>query len=216
MSVRCDHSFKMVDALLKRNWFADIRDVHRLIHELPDDVLEEVLEHRNEYSESIRWALSEPDIPRKCIRNPVRDISGKEWENMVLEKEKERMGFIKEHKKAFVAPPRPFDELDEQIQETQYKLKKLKEELEELVGSSKKTKKYMPPGMRGKQEADDPMTRLARMDIALVENELTGLLSQLEASNKRWTELAWLDAALLDAAKRPSFLIGARAHTPSA
>jgi hypothetical protein len=80
----------MVDALLKRNWFADIRDVHRLIHELPEDVLDEVLEHRHEYSDSIRWALGEPEIPNTCIRNPVRDISGKEWENMVLEKEKQR------------------------------------------------------------------------------------------------------------------------------
>jgi chromosome segregation ATPase len=135
---------------------------------------------------------------------------------MVLEKEKQRLGFIKEHKKAFVAPPRPFDELDEQIEETKYKLKKLKEELEELAGSSKKTKKYMPPGMRGKQEADDPVTRLAKMEVAIVENELTGLLNQLESSNKRWNEVAWLDAMLRDAAKRPSFLIGARAHTPSA
>jgi len=186
-----------------------------LFHQLPDDVFEEVTQHRNEYAPDIRWALGEPDIPSKFVRIPVGDISDKEWSKTMEEKEMERMRRIKAHKAAFVAPPRPSDELDEQIEETKYTLKKRKDILDEFVALSKKIRKYTSPGMRG-AGSDEPIVRDAKMEVAIVENELAGLLTRLELSNKRWTDLAWLDAMQADAAKRPSFLTIAPVPRPSA
>jgi len=69
--------------------------------------------------------------------------------------------------------------------------------------------------MRG-AGSDEPIVRDAKMEVAIVENELAGLLTRLELSNKRWTDLAWLDAMQADAAKRPSFLTIAPVPRPSA
>jgi hypothetical protein len=135
---------------------------------------------------------------------------------MISDREKERLRRVKEHKKTFVAPPRPRDEMDDMVDDAKAAIDERKENLDALVSVAKKTQKYMPPGRRTQIGDDDPTIRSARAQLASLENGFGRAKEHLEASNKTWTDLAWLDAMLRDAAKRPSFLTTAPAPTHSA
>ena len=216
MSLRCEFTFEYVDALLRRNWFLDIRDFHRFMNELDEDVFAQVVQNRNRYHPNLRWALYESEVPARFVRTPVKDISDADWETMISDREKERLRRVKEHKKTFVAPPRPRDKIDDMVDDAKAEMDERKENLEALLAVAKKTQKYMPPGRRTQIGDDDPAIRSARAHLTSLENGFIRSKEHLEASNKTWTELAWLDAMLRDAAKRPSFLTSAPAPTHSA
>jgi len=216
MSVRCDHTFEEADFLLRRNWFIDIRDFHRFMNELDDDVFERIVQNRTRYHPNLRWALYPSEVPPWFVRNPVKDISHAEWEAMLVEKEKERIRIIKAYKKEFVAPPRPRDEIDDMVDDAKAEMDECKENLDALLCLAKKTQKYVLPSRRAEIGNDNPAICAARAKLASFENRFSRVKELLEASNKRWIEVTWLDAMLRDAAKRPSFLTGALAPTPSA
>lgn len=216
MGIYCEHTFEEVDFLLRRNWFSDIRDFHRLMHELDEDVFAQVVQNRNRYHPNLRWALYESEVPARFVRTPVKDISDAEWQSMKSDREKERVRRVKEHKKTFVPPPRPRDEMDDMVDDAKAQIDERKEDLDALLSVAKKTQKYMPPGRRTQIGDDNPTICSARAHLASLENGLGRAKELLEASNKTWTDLAWLDAMLRDAAKRPSFLTSAPAPTHSA
>jgi hypothetical protein len=216
MGIYCEHTFEDADFLLRRNWFLDIRDFHRFMNELDEDVFAQIVQNRNRYHPNLRWALYESEVPARFVRTPVKDISDAEWQSMKSDREKERLRRVKEHKKTFVPPPRPRDDLDDMVDDAKAEIDERKEDLDALLAVAKKAQKYMPPGRRTQIGDDDPTIRSARAHLASLENGFGRAKELLEASNKTWSELAWCDAMLRDAAKRPSFLTSAPATTHSA
>ena len=211
----CDHTFEYADALLRRNWFLDMESLHEMISELPEDVYCEVLQHRNEYAATVRWALHEPEIPQRFVRTSVRDMSNAEWNGAIAARDEERTRRMRAHRAAFQPPPRPREDIDDAVDDAKAEMDECRERLDATLCLAKKTQKYVVPSMRAQLGNDIPVVRSARARFELVENGFKRLGEHLAASNKIWTDLMWIDVALRDAAKRPSFLTSVPAPAPS-
>lgn len=216
MGVRCDFTFKYVDAILKRNWFLDMEGIHDMLAELPEDVYYEVLEHRNEYHPDIRWALEEPEIPSRFLRMEVRDVSEEEWLDMEEKKEREHRSLMTEKWKDFVPPPRPRSEIDELMDGSNARIETAKQTLDKLLAEAKKTQRYIVGSRRGEMGADTPAITAARERLASAENGFVKTKELFDSINKKWRELMLCDAMLQDAVRRRSSRTVARAPTPSA
>jgi hypothetical protein len=200
MSVRCDHTFETVDALLKRNWFMDIQDVFDLLNELPEDVYWQVVENRDAYPGDISWVLYEPDVPHRM------QVVDYDFEIEDTQRELTRRELIKNHRAAFVAPQRPLEWVDADHESLRLKIEKTRETIEELKSRYLRSRKYILPSQRQDAYERVPEIQDATRRLASLENEFALATERIDSVNKTWSELKWLDAVLMDAAKRPSFL----------
>jgi hypothetical protein len=211
MMLTCDHTFETADALLKRNWFLHMQDVIGFINELPEHVYWQVVDNRDAYPSDISWMLYETTHPG---RMRVRNYDFVQEDARVEATRQER---LKAHHASFVPPPRPRAQLDIEYETCKVQLQKKRETVEELKSLYVRTRKYVPPSQRKHLTYnDDPVIRDSMHALAAMENEFMRKTERLEALQKQWNELAWIDAVLADAAKRPSFLSNAPVNIPSA
>lgn len=215
MSLRCDFTFEDADFLLKRNWSLDMEGLHDMINELPEDVYYELLEHRDEYPPSVRWALHEPEIPSRFLRIPVRDVSDEEWSDMEEKKEREHRRLMTEKWKDFVPPPRPRSDIDDLMDVSTARMEAAKQNLDKLLAATKKTQKYVVGSRRGEIQ-DTPAITVARERFVSAENGFVKMKELSDSINKKWRELMLCDAMRQDAVRRLSSHTDAPAPTPSA
>ena len=197
MSVRCDLTVDDVMFLLKRNWFLDREDIFAMLWELPEDVYYYVFERRHEVPELSDMFHDPP--PNKSVLK-ITDITEKEWNNLIIEKEERRVRAVYKFKKQYVAPPRPRESIDDRMVVLKSDLENKKVILEDMLRTTKKTKKYVPPGQRV-VEAEEPMIRDQRNAIQKLENEISFLNERVLTLDKTWSELKCLDAMLQNAGK---------------
>jgi hypothetical protein len=216
MSLRCDFSFEDADFLLKRNWSLDMEGIHDMLAELPEDVYYQVLEHRDEYSPSVRWALHEPEIPSRFLRIPVRDISDEEWTDMEEKEEREHRRLMTEKWKDFVPPPRPRSDIDDLMDGSKARMEAEKQTLDKLLAAAKKNQRYIVGSRRGEMGADTPAITAARERLLSAENGFVKMKELFDSINKKWRELMLCDAMRQDAVRRRSSSTVAPAPTPSA
>ena len=179
--------------LLKRNWFMSDQDVYDLFWELPEEVYFHVYDRRDELPENLHHLF--PVAYPNFSKLKLHDITDKEWNDEILRKEEERIQAIRRFKKKYVAPPRPREESDLALEESESQLEKNNIMLEDMIRVTKKSKKYVPPGQRESVE-DDPMIRQQREKIRNLENGITSLKERVGTLNKTWNELKYLDALL--------------------
>jgi len=212
-----DFTFESADILLKRNWFMDNESLGEFLDNLSQEVYDEVLERKHEYCQDVRWAIPSQLIPpRYTPRVRVRELTDTEWQTMKQQEDADIEKRISEERSAFEAPPREHEIIDELLEIMIDTLEERKKEYADLEKSTKNTRKYVPPSMRGKLNSEDPVLQKAADAVKIVENELAEVRKRLEAANKRWKESAWCDAVLKGAARKHLSRTDARAHTPSA
>ena len=111
---------------------------------------------------------------------------------------------------------RPRERIDDEYDALQKRLQKKRQAVEELKHLYARTRRYVPPSQRKHLTyQDDPVIRDSIQDLTTLENGFATMTERLDTINKTWSELAWIDATLADAAKRPSFLSNVRANTSS-
>jgi hypothetical protein len=162
-----------------------------MLSELPENVYYEVFENRNEYNANVRWALHEPEIPPRFVRNPVRDMSDEEWNDKLNEVRSDMLLRLKKHKETFQPPPRPLWKIDGYILEAKSELEDCKKALEDASKIARRTQGYVPPGMR---RNDTPAVAKARANVTKAENELKRLQAELETEIIIWNDQACRDA----------------------
>jgi hypothetical protein len=86
------------------------------------------------------------------------------------------------------------------------KIEKTRETIEELKSRYLRSRKYILPNQRQDAYERVPEIQDATLRLASLENEFALATERIDSVNKTWSELKWLDAVLMDAAKRPSFL----------
>lgn len=183
--------------LLKRNWFMDIQDIYSLFWELPEDVYYDVYQRRHEVPE-LAHVFYEP-VPNVSGLK-LTEITEKEWNDSLVQKEEQRIRAIYRFNKQYVAPPRPREAIDENLSVLQNSLEKKKIVLEDMLRATKKTKKYVPPGQRS-TEPEDPMVREQRDAIQKLENEIAFLNERVATLDQTWSELKCVDALLASAGR---------------
>jgi len=196
MSVRCDLTVEDVMFLLRRNWFLDDQDIYRMFWELPEDVYYYVYHRRHELPREMH-RLFPGGYPHKT-RLKITNITDEEWDDMMLQNEERRFLAVQRFKKKYIAPPRPRETIDDEIDNLQTRIQNKKIILEDIIRVTKKSKKYMPPGQRY-VEAEEPMIREQRDYIQKLENEFESLKERAITLDKTWTELKFLDALLENA-----------------
>ena len=215
-SITCDHTFEDVDFLLRRNWFLDVQDIFGLLHELPEEMFLQVWNRSQSYPEPVRSILTDyANVPKTkyTIRNQSDEEIGADDQARTMR----RYYRLKDHKASFQCPPRPREPIDDEYVAIQSRLNKKREAVEELKNLYVRTRRYVPPSQRKSLTyQDDPVIRDSMNDLTTLENEFQRVSEHIAALDKTWSELAWIDATLADAAKRPSFLSDARVKTPSA
>ena len=215
-SITCDHTFEDVDFLLRRNWFFDSQSIIDLLHELPEDIFLQVWDQSQSYPEPVRTLLTDhAKVPP--TRYKIRDQSITEIETEYEERTMRRFYLLNEHKAAFQSPPRPRQSIDDTFDSIQMRLNKKRATVEELKNLYVRTRRYVPPSQRKNLTyQDDPVIRDSIAELAILENEFATIADIVTSNDKTWSELAWIDAALVDAAKRPSFLSNVPATVSSA
>jgi hypothetical protein len=117
-----------------------------------------------------------------------------------------------EHRTAFVAPPRPREQVDDWHDDITASILRQREVVESAKALHIRSLGYVPPSKRKSINYDnDPTVRDAMDRLIFLENELVTLNERITSINKTWTDLMWIDVAEKDAAKRPSFLTSAPA-----
>lgn len=182
--------------LLKRNWFIDDQDIYGMFWELPEDVYYYVYERRHELPVELHRLFPAP-YPHKT-KTKITNITEKEWDAMILEKEEKRFRAIQRFKKNYVAPPRPREYADDNMDKLQLQIDNKKIILEDMLRATKKSKKYVPPGQRY-VETEEPMIREQRESIKKLENEFESSRERVLTLDKTWSELKYLDALLENA-----------------
>jgi len=172
--------FEDVDFILKRDWFVDTESIVDLLWELSEEVYWQVVEHRHEYALRIR-ELMESDKIHTSIR--VRDVSEDDFnaEQEAILAERER--WMRAHRKAYVPPPRPREDADDEMDVVSLKIAT-------LVSNKPRKPSY------------DPVTRQTAAELAKLENELASKKSVVDSIDRAWTDLTWLDALHRDVGKR--------------
>lgn len=191
MELYCDHTIQDVDALLKRDWALDISDLCDLLDELPDDIHDYVYQNRASYPLRVRDLFENP-----CQRwaNKLKPISDKDMDLKYKKEQDDHDAWVKEHRKNYIAPPRPRELIDDLFDELQLKIQKKRDSLTE----TKQKGKYLPPGQRNATSENTDLLS----EITNLENELFQLSKRVDSCNKTWTELQWIDAICV--AERPS------------
>lgn len=188
VSITCDHTVDDVVFLLKRNWFFSVEDLHELLWELPQDVWDGVLERIDEYPREIQDILRDPPkIYTRTIR--VREMTDKEYDDMITHQEDDLERRKRDHKARFVAPPRDREPIDDEYDAV---LKELTDKQLILKDVSK----------QWKRQTHEPIIRDTERRILVLQNEFEVLSKRVETLNKIWTELRWIDALLRDAAEK--------------
>ena len=200
MSVRCDHTAEDVMFLLRRNWFISNEDAYELIEFLPDDVYYEVYYRRHELPPEVQAYYQDNPTESLNLKLKVRDYSDKEWEKEQLDRYEMRMKYMKDFTKNYVAPPRPREPIDDQIDTLKSELEKNKLILADMLRGVKYRRRYL--GTDPHSEDDDPMVREVQVKVRQIENELECLEPEANILNRQWTDLSALDAMLENA---PSF-----------
>ena len=183
--------------LLKRNWFIDIQDIYSMFWELPEDVYYEVYQRRHEVPELAH--VFHEDIPNKG-RLKIYDIPDTEWEQMNFRIEEQRVRNARNFKNKYVAPPRPREYIDDAIDKLTSQVENKKIIMEDMLRSTKRSKKYVPPGQRV-EDTEEPMVRETRRSLQTLENEFVKMKERLDTLNKLWTESKCLDAMLENAGR---------------
>lgn len=195
----CNDTFETADTLLRRNWFLDRNDFLEYMWELPEDVYLQLVEHKDRYVDWIRELLTMDPLPSGPLK--IVDIPDDTWERMHDDRVLEFERWKRSHRQSFVPPPRPHDQVDEEMQSLLKCIETKRELLQELIRLEKRSKRYLPPSQRTNLD-EDLMVRETRNKIQYMENRFTTLSEKVEALNKTWTELQWLDAVHRDVAKR--------------
>ncbi len=197
--MECEHTFEDVDFLLKRDWFLDTQDILQLFWELPEDIYLTVIENRRAYAPRIRDLLEFEPLPRPIV---IRNVTETEVRAQEEHTRMEREVWMRAHRKAYIPPPRPREEMDDDVDAIRAFLATKREVLEDVTRFANKSRKYVPPSQRTAVETTDPLVRDAIADVTKLENELAKKTTILESINKTWTDLHWLDALHQDVVKR--------------
>lgn len=190
-SVTCDHTLEDVDFLLRRNWFFDTQDILGLLWELPEDLYLEIIARRSNYAPRIRDLLEFRRLPRPI---PVRDAGDNDVGQRLD-------AWMRAHKKTFVPPHRPRESVDDALDAIADKIETHRTNIEDLARLVNKTKKYVPPKQRANLPID-PMVRDAQLKLQDLENEYARTSDIVNAIQKTWSELQWLDALHRDVASK--------------
>lgn len=197
MSIRCAHKTEDVLFLLRRNWFLDRQDVFALFDELSEDVFCEVFDRRHELPTDVQEYFAVTEVPN--TKTVIRSITDEEWEQLLLDKELERIEYFKKRKDAFVPPPRPQELIDTMFRDIQLKLTKKEEALADMVRTMNRNRTFS----QRKQE-EDPMVRDTRAQVEKLKNELDWVKSKIDITDKIWSELSFLDAVQSGAGGLPA------------
>jgi hypothetical protein len=193
MSVRCDLTVEDVMFLLRRNWFIDDSDIYRMFWELPEDVYYYVYHRRHELPREMH-RLFPGGYPHKT-KLKITNITEEEWDDMMIQKEEQRFLAVQRFKKNYIAPPRPREAIDDEVDNLQNLIQNKKVILEDMLRATKKYKKYVPVGQRS-VEPEEPMIREQRDSIQKLENEFNNLKERTTILDKTWSESKYLDALL--------------------
>jgi hypothetical protein len=183
--------------LLRRNWFISNEDAYELIEFLPDDVYYEVYYRRHELPPEVQAYYQDNPTESLNLKLKVRDYSDKEWEKEQLDRYEMRMKYMKDFTKNYVAPPRPREPIDDQIDTLKSELEKNKLILADMLRGVKYRRKYLGTDL---YSDDDPMIREVQVKVRQIENELECLEPEANILNRQWTDLSALDAMLENAA----------------
>jgi hypothetical protein len=104
--------FEDVDFILKRDWFVDTESIVDLLWELSEEVYWQVVEHRHEYSLRIRELLESNTIPRPLKVRDFSEVQFNAEQDAILA---DRETWMRAHRKAYVPPPRPREDADDEL-----------------------------------------------------------------------------------------------------
>jgi hypothetical protein len=208
-SITCDHTLEDVDFLLRRNWFFDTDGITDMLNELPWDIYYQVRDRAQTYPEPVRTVLTDhSDVPR--TRYTIRDQTQAEIDKDAEECNARRHSLTMEHRAAFIGPPRPREQIDDWHDELIASILRQRSVVDDAKASYIRARGYISPNKRKTLSYDnDPVVSSATDRLVLLENELIALNELIVSIHKTWTDLAWTDAVVKDAAKRPSFLSSA-------
>jgi hypothetical protein len=113
-------------------------------------------------------------------------IRQKEQEQAYREEEEYFRSF-----QSYVPPPRPKEQIDEQLDEFNFKLEKAKKELdEELIKPIPNVKGYIPPTKKKEYNLEfNNNVRKLNMDISNLENGIKELIVTINRKNDQWIQL---------------------------
>lgn len=191
MDLYCDHTIEDVDALLKRDWALDISDLCDLFDELPEHIHSYVYNNRESYPLRVRDLFENP-----CQRwaHKLKPISDSEMNAKYKKENEARDSWVKEHRRKFIAPPRPREPIDDLLDILKAKIERKRSVLTQI----KQKGKYVPPGQRNSVVENADLFN----ELSQLENELIDLSKRVDSYNKTWTELQWIDAICVT--ERPS------------
>lgn len=165
--------FEDVDFILKRDWFVDTESIVDLLWELSEEVYWQVVEHRHEYALRIRELLESNTIPRPLKVRDFSEVQFNAEQDAILA---DRETWMRAHRKAYVPPPRPREDADDELDAVALKLARMPHR----------------PSYDRKNAAE----------LAKLENELAFKKSVVDSIDRTWTDLTWLDALHRDVGKR--------------
>jgi hypothetical protein len=111
--------FEDVDFILKRDWFVDTESIVDLLWELSEEVYWQVVEHRHEYALRIRELLESNTIPRPLKVRDFSEVQFNAEQDAILA---DRETWMRAHRKAYVPPPRPREDADDEMDAVALKL----------------------------------------------------------------------------------------------
>lgn len=192
----CEEEFSECDNLLRRDWFIDDVDILDLIQELPDTAFYRIVDNAHNYSPHIQDILYRFKVPSQIneINLKVREIDEDEMEDLYTEeqtKTDERFEKAWQTFKVEMGLIRPEGNVDNKYNDLFDKLNVVKRKIEEEKNKSNAKKTYVPPHLRGKQQATPVVNvEIEKLQTQLqdLENEIKKVKIELDQEETKWED----------------------------
>ena len=130
-------SFDDLDVLLRRDWFHSSQDIHDLLAYADDDTFWKLYENRKAYPQRSREVIAPLDYihDKPLFKYAVRDLTDGDIETMRAQERKALRELMKWEWEKYMKtmPPRPFDTIDEKIEEKRREIEAIREERREYT-----------------------------------------------------------------------------------
>lgn len=158
------NEFEQVDSALANGRFRREESLRDILDHMTYPTLEKVYENRHRYPANVHYLLEPCDFCEKPrnMKMQVVDMTDRDayaFQQQLIDDMKARFEIYWKGMEDTISD-RPFDELDDELDEAWDKLVEARERMTEYLGSKKKA--YVPPSMRGKTQVDPQEAKLER------------------------------------------------------